>query len=405
MKHGMLVVLMLMLAVSAHSFPGSVPAGYAYDPPNNNTCWNCHDTYAFNSGDGTISYSSVTEYEPGQSYTIQITLTDNVYMAGFQATVKDMSNQFAGQVYVVDATNTQMSGSDYINHTEDGTLTDPNGGTWTIGWTAPAAGTGDVILCVASAACNDGNGNNNDYVYGEQFTITEASNAPYGLTTTGINTVVPAAGGNISYSVDFFTNLPQAYMGVTYWTTLTLPDGSESGTQFSIVINVPPFADMHVPMLVQAIPSFAPAGDYMHNSKLGMFPVPVLMDSFAFTKTAVVTDDAPVSEWSASGKWPAIAADGEDVVEVPSDFALNAAYPNPFNAMTTISVTLPETAELSLNVYNVMGEVVSELSQGSISAGTHEFSFDASNLSSGIYFVQANVPGKMSEIQKITLVK
>jgi len=214
----------------------------------------------------------------------------------------------------------------------------------------------------------------------------------------------PAAGGNITYSIDFFTNLPQAYQGVTYWTTLTMPDGSESAIQFSILTNIPPFADIYIPMMVQAIPAFAPPGEYMHNSKLGMFPVPVLTDSFPFAKTENGIDVAPVTEWKATGEWPELTGEGE-VVAQPLDYALNAAYPNPFNAMTTVSVSLPDAADLNLNVYNIMGELVAELSQGSVLAGTHTFTFDATDLSSGIYFVHANVPGHLNQIQKITLVK
>ena len=73
--------------------------------------------------------------------------------------------------------------------------------------------------------------------------------------------------------------------------------------------------------------------------------------------------------------------------------------------MTTVSVSLPDAADLNLNVYNIMGELVAELSQGSVLAGTHTFTFDATDLSSGIYFVHANVPGHLNQIQKITLVK
>ncbi len=402
MKHAILLSLMLLFVSSAFAYPDHVPSAYAYDPPQERTCHNCHSSYPLNSGTGDLTITPLAEYTPGQSYTIQVQLSDNVSRSGFQATAKDLSNQFAGQIYVVDAAHTQMTGGTYINHTQAG---NHSGNSWDIGWTAPAAGTGDVRFCVASAACNGNGGTSGDYIYGIQVIIPEAAADPCGLTTTGINTVIPAQGGNVTYSIDFFTNLPQSFPGVTYWTTITLPNGTETGVQTSITTTIPAFANIHIPMMTQAIPSFAPAGQYVHNAKLGMFPVPVLMDSFTFTKTAVSTDGIPVYDWNATGEWPEIASDNEGVAELPVEYTLNAAYPNPFNAMTTISVTLPETSELSMNVFNLMGEVVSELSNGKISAGTHEFSFDATNFSSGIYFVQANVPGKLNAIQKITLIK
>ncbi len=94
-----------------------------------------------------------------------------------------------------------------------------------------------------------------------------------------------------------------------------------------------------------------------------------------------------------------------DLDLVPAEFELKQAYPNPFNPTTTVSVILPETAELNVTVFNVAGQQVAELTSGKLVAGTHSFVFDASHLASGLYFVQAQVPGKLNEIQKITLMK
>jgi FG-GAP-like repeat/Secretion system C-terminal sorting domain len=90
---------------------------------------------------------------------------------------------------------------------------------------------------------------------------------------------------------------------------------------------------------------------------------------------------------------------------LPNTFRLLQAYPNPFNATTTISVELPIAADLVLSVYNLTGQRVVDLANGDFVAGTHRFSFAAGNLSSGIYFVQATVPGKLGAIQKIALVR
>ena len=60
--------------------------------------------------------------------------------------------------------------------------------------------------------------------------------------------------------------------------------------------------------------------------------------------------------------------------------------PNPFNPSTTIKFALPVKTNLSLNVYNTLGEKVAEIFKGEMEEGYHEMMFNASGLSSGIYF-------------------
>ena len=77
-----------------------------------------------------------------------------------------------------------------------------------------------------------------------------------------------------------------------------------------------------------------------------------------------------------------------NVVEVqtaPMSFELSQNYPNPFNPSTKIVIRLPQTTEMKLVVYNLLGEVVSELANAEYQAGTHEFNFDAAGLASGVY--------------------
>ena len=68
-------------------------------------------------------------------------------------------------------------------------------------------------------------------------------------------------------------------------------------------------------------------------------------------------------------------------------FALMQNYPNPFNPSTTIEFTLPEDGRVTLRVYDVLGKVVATLVDGELKAGSvHRATFDASRISSGIYF-------------------
>ncbi len=70
----------------------------------------------------------------------------------------------------------------------------------------------------------------------------------------------------------------------------------------------------------------------------------------------------------------------------PAAFALRQNYPNPFNPTTTIAYELPERANVSLRVFNLLGQQVAVLVNGVEAPGVHEAHFEASRLSSGVYF-------------------
>lgn len=72
--------------------------------------------------------------------------------------------------------------------------------------------------------------------------------------------------------------------------------------------------------------------------------------------------------------------------EVPDKFFLYQNYPNPFNPVTKIKFDIAKYGNVSLKVYNVLGEEVAILQNGNMLPGRYEYSFDASGLSSGIYF-------------------
>jgi hypothetical protein len=88
----------------------------------------------------------------------------------------------------------------------------------------------------------------------------------------------------------------------------------------------------------------------------------------------------------------------------PDDVVLEKNYPNPARSTTTIAYTLPEATTVSLRVYSVLGQQVATLVDGRRPPGTHEVEFDASTLSSGVYFYRLEAENKRKS-RKMTIVR
>ncbi len=94
---------------------------------------------------------------------------------------------------------------------------------------------------------------------------------------------------------------------------------------------------------------------------------------------------------------------------IAENFSLSQNYPNPFNPTTNIKFSIPSQGLVTLKVYNTLGKEVSGLVNNTLNAGTYEVNFNASNLSSGIYYYKinfTNIEGKnFSDTKKLMLVK
>lgn len=90
--------------------------------------------------------------------------------------------------------------------------------------------------------------------------------------------------------------------------------------------------------------------------------------------------------------------------ELPAEPGLSQNYPNPFNPSTQISYKLPRSAHVQLKVYNLLGEEVASLENSQKRAGTHSVTFDASGLSSGIYYYRLQTSDFL-EVKSMTLIK
>ena len=97
-------------------------------------------------------------------------------------------------------------------------------------------------------------------------------------------------------------------------------------------------------------------------------------------------------------------------IVLPNEFNLLNPYPNPFNPVTVIKYVVPETGQISINIYDIHGREVAKLYNGIQIPGYHSLTWDASEYSSGIYFVtmlaqKGKQAGAYINTQKLMLIK
>jgi hypothetical protein len=108
--------------------------------------------------------------------------------------------------------------------------------------------------------------------------------------------------------------------------------------------------------------------------------------------------------YTLSGQTNRIEFELQEKVDLPAEFTLDQNYPNPFNPTTTIRFGLPESADVSLEVYTVLGQKVMTLVNENRTAGWHTVSFNGAGLSSGVYVYRIQAGG-MVQTRKLMLVK
>jgi len=127
----------------------------------------------------------------------------------------------------------------------------------------------------------------------------------------------------------------------------------------------------------------APEGDYVFVAYVGEYPSSIIDSSyFYFSKIGLTAGE--VGKWFEGDGW----LKESDLVEpnLPGDYALSQNHPNPFNARTVINYRLPVDSHVKLEVYNTLGQRVATLVDCKEQAGYRSVVWDASEISSGIYF-------------------
>ncbi len=223
------------------------------------------------------------------------------------------------------------------------------------------------------------------------------------LTLNPNQTVIPAGGGNLTYGISLVTYLYPVYENCAYWTEAVMPDSTvyPIGNQY---FTLTPFLAVNLPNQVQPVPGGAPEGTYTFNAYVG-YPETHIMDSFEFTKLGTTGEPFGPEDWLAANPFEVLEESVASEPELPTVFAVGNAYPNPFNPSTSLDIDLPEAGEVEVAVYNVAGQLVATVTKGVYQAGYHTFSIDGSHWASGVYFVRATIPGQLTEMRKIVLMK
>jgi len=150
----------------------------------------------------------------------------------------------------------------------------------------------------------------------------------------------------------------------------------------------------------QSVPNYAPLGNYLYLAYCGDYPTTVVDSSyFPFEVIAGTSSKAGSGEWSLTGS---LLQGG--FADLPTEYALHGNCPNPFNAQTVISYGLPRAAHVKLEVYNLFGQKVATLVDGQQKAGYMSVTWEASEVSSGVYFYKLTAED-FTEVKRMTLLR
>ncbi|MCX7833314.1 MAG: T9SS type A sorting domain-containing protein [Ignavibacteria bacterium] len=142
-----------------------------------------------------------------------------------------------------------------------------------------------------------------------------------------------------------------------------------------------------------------PNGNYLTTNSTGVYEIDDTTGALVSTKVlgssfqyiSVFDPDFPVSI-------------GNTNIELPVDYKLYNNYPNPFNPSTKIKFSIPKQEFVTVNIYDNLGKHVKTLVNSTLPAGVYEFTFNADNLATGIYFYSIQA-GNFSDSKVMVLIK
>ena len=233
-------------------------------------------------------------------------------------------------------------------------------------------------------------------------TPTNAPDVEITLTpTVTLPIVIPANGGSFTFDLDLVNNgtNPAFFDG---WMEILLPNQTLYPIFLRNGISLGPSGSLFRAMN-QNVPGGAPSGDYIYYGRVGIHPDVVYNeDTIDFSKSVTANSAQPnVSDWNIEG-WDDESTGAADMT--PTAYFMDQNYPNPFNPETSISFGLPSNSRVTLKIYNVLGETVATLLDGTLPGGYYQYKWNANGLSSGLYFYRLEAEG-FSQVKKMMLVR
>ena len=229
----------------------------------------------------------------------------------------------------------------------------------------------------------------------------EAPEITITLTPAVTPVVIPAIGGSFDFNLEI-ANTGANTIFFDGWLDVMFPDSTVYGPLLLRENMTLSPSGVITRAMNQNVPGYIPAGIYNYFGKVGNHPDIIFdSDSFPFEKLPGDGSNSPYGEWTLTG-WNEEPAG--TLALTPDTWFLSQNYPNPFNPETNISFAIAETGEVSLKVYNLLGEVAAVIVEGNLSAGYYQYEWNASNLASGIYFYRLEAQG-FSAVKKMMLVR
>ncbi len=216
--------------------------------------------------------------------------------------------------------------------------------------------------------------------------------------------VIPPQGGDLTYDGGVL-NLSRGELTVDIWACAFVPGLSQPHRLWRYNdITIPPGDSIVRADLSEHVPDFAPGGDYSFVTYIGDFGSSIIDSScFYFSKEEPAQASSQIDNWRTLKGWF-----DDDFVStgsgLPTHYALSQNYPNPFNATAAINYQLPVTSHVRLEIYNLLGRTVATLVDETQEAGYRSVSWDASEVSSGLYFYKLTA-GDYTNTRRMMLVK
>lgn len=227
---------------------------------------------------------------------------------------------------------------------------------------------------------------------------------PVRILLTPYNTPIqiPPSGGDFDYSL-WLTNIDPGNPQFEVWIDVTLPDGTVFGPLLGPVTAQLDSGLTESRERTQIVPPGTLEGLYSYNA-YAVVGADTSFDSFGFIKQGMDGMDELTGWFNTGESFESVDIGGGQAPGTPDKYVLYGAYPNPFNAATTIRFGLPEAAHVTLEIYDITGRIIETPLQGWREAGRHEVVFDGSGLASGVYLYQIQA-GDYTVARKMVLMK